>query len=132
VRIEREIDSQGRMRGDPEKLRRVVINLVSNAFDAVEQAQCADPRVRVSSGENLARTEVWVRVRDNGPGIDAEARGRLFNPFYTSKEKGTGLGLAISKKLVDAHAGSIEVDSAPTGGTEFVLTFPKRRYGPAD
>jgi signal transduction histidine kinase len=132
VRVEREVDSQGRMRGDPEKLRRVVINLVSNAFDAVEQAQCADPRVRVSSGENLARTEVWVRVRDNGPGIDAEARGRLFNPFYTSKEKGTGLGLAISKKLVDAHAGSIEVDSVPTGGTEFVLTFPKRRYGPAD
>ena len=68
-------------------------------------------------------------VRDNGPGLDAEARQRLFSPFFTSKETGTGLGLAISKKLVDAHGGTIEVDPVPAGGTEFVLTFPKRRSG---
>jgi signal transduction histidine kinase len=64
-------------------------------------------------------------VRDNGPGIAPEMLSRIFSPFYTSKESGTGLGLAISKKLVDAHGGSIEVESSPGRGTEFLLTFPK-------
>ncbi len=78
-------------------------------------------------GENLAGTEVWVRVKDNGPGIDAEAQRKLFSPFHTSKAGGTGLGLAICRKLVDAHGGSIEVSSAPGSGAEFLLIFPKTR-----
>jgi signal transduction histidine kinase len=65
-------------------------------------------------------------VRDNGPGIDPERVQEIFSPFFTSKESGTGLGLAISKKVVDAHGGSIEVDSGDGRGTEFVVTFPKR------
>jgi len=86
-----------------------------------------DPRIEVAMGENLAGTEVWVRVKDNGPGIDAEARRKLFSPFYTSKAGGTGLGLAICRKLVDAHGGSIELNSSPGHGAEFLLTFPKTR-----
>jgi signal transduction histidine kinase len=68
-------------------------------------------------------------VKDNGPGIEPEKLDKIFSPFYTSKSSGTGLGLAISKKLVDAHGGSIEVDSAPGSGTEFILTFPKQAAG---
>ena len=113
------------MIGDAEKLRRVVINLVGNALDALEGADTPDPCVQVSAGENLASTEVWVRLRDNGPGIEPEALSKIFSPFYTSKANGTGLGLAISKKLVDAHGGSIETSSTLGEGTEFVLTFPK-------
>jgi len=126
VRIEREIDTAGSMRGDPEKLRRILINLVGNALDALEQSGTKDPTIRVLAGENLAGTELWVRVKDNGPGMDPDTLDRIFSPFYTSKESGTGLGLAISKKLVDAHGGSIEATSAPGEGTEFVLTFPRR------
>ena len=126
VELELDVDTEGEIRGDVDKLRRVVINLVSNALDALEQAGVVDPRIAIASGENLAGTEVWVRVRDNGPGIDAEALDRIFSPFYTSKSSGTGLGLAISKKLVDAHGGSIEVQSSPGEGTEFLLTFPRR------
>ena len=114
------------LRGDAEKLRRVLINLVSNALDALEGAQVAAPRIEVTAGENLAGTECWVRVRDNGPGIPPEALARIFSPFYTSKERGTGLGLAISKKVVDAHGGSIEANSTPGAGAEFTLTIPKR------
>ena len=77
-------------------------------------------------GENLAGTDVWVSVRDNGPGIDSKTLEKIFSPFYTSKESGTGLGLAISKKLVDSHGGSIEAKSTPGVGTEFVVTFPKQ------
>jgi signal transduction histidine kinase len=126
VGIEREIQSPGAMRGDAEKLRRVIINLVGNALDALEEAGVAEPELRILAGENLAGTEVWVRVRDNGPGIDPETLHKIFSPFYTSKESGTGLGLAISKKLVDAHGGSIEAESQPGQGTEFVLTLPKQ------
>jgi len=129
VRVEREIDTEGRMRGDADKLRRVIINLIGNALDAVEEAGTLDPALRVSAGDNLAGTELWVRVRDNGPGIEPETLHRIFSPFYTSKANGTGLGLAISKKLVDAHGGSIEAHSRPGEGTEFLLTFPKQAGG---
>ena len=125
IALERRIDAEGWLRGDAEKLRRVVINLVGNAIDALDESGVAEPRIEVAMGENLAGTEVWVRVRDNGPGIDPEIRGRLFSPFQTSKVNGTGLGLAICRKVVDAHGGSIEVDSEPGRGAEFLLTFPK-------
>jgi len=126
VDVALDLESHGELRGDADKLRRVVINLIGNALDALEEAEVAEPRVEISTGENLAGTEVWLRVRDNGPGIEADRLQRIFSPFYTSKSSGTGLGLAISKKLVDAHGGSIEVQSSPGEGTEFVLAFPKR------
>jgi signal transduction histidine kinase len=120
-------DSEGVLRGDAEKLRRVVINLVGNAIEALEEGGSAEPRIEVSLGENLAGDEVWLRVKDNGPGIDAEAQERMFSPFYTSKTEGTGLGLAICRKLVDAHGGRIELASRPGAGAEFVVTLPKAR-----
>jgi signal transduction histidine kinase len=126
VDVSMAIDADGTMRGDPEKLRRVVINLISNALDALLESETPRPRIEIQTGDNLAGTEVWLRVRDNGPGIDPDRLQEIFSPFYTSKESGTGLGLAISKKVVDAHGGSIEVDSGPGRGTEFVVTFPKR------
>jgi two-component system sensor histidine kinase HydH len=122
----REVDTEGAMRGDAEKLRRVVINLVGNALDALEESRTPDPEIRVSAGENLAGTELWLRISDNGPGIDPEQLKQIFSPFYTSKSKGTGLGLAISKKLVDAHGGSIQAHSQPGEGTEFLLSFPRQ------
>jgi signal transduction histidine kinase len=103
----------------------VLINLIGNALDALDGSDVIDPTIEVMLGENLAGTECWVRVRDNGPGIDPETLGKIFSPFYTSKERGTGLGLAISKKVVDAHGGSIEASSQPGSGAEFTVTIPK-------
>jgi signal transduction histidine kinase len=126
VEVSLAIDADGNMRGDREKLRGVIVNLISNALDALLESQTSRPRIEIHSGENLAATEVWVRIRDNGPGIDPERLREIYSPFYTSKRSGTGLGLAISKKVIDAHGGSIELDSGPGRGTEFVMTFPKR------
>jgi signal transduction histidine kinase len=126
VEVVRDVTIDGAMHGDAEKLRRVLINLIGNALDALGQAHTPDPRIEVAAGENLAGTQIWLRVRDNGPGIDPAKLAKIFSPFYTSKEGGTGLGLAISKKVVDAHGGSIEASSVPGSGAEFLLTFPKQ------
>lgn len=129
VELELQIDTPGRMLGDPERMRRVLVNLVGNALDAVEQGDTPVPRLQILAGESLAGTEVWVRVRDNGAGIHPDVIDKIFNPFFTTKDKGTGLGLALSKKVVDAHGGSMEVESSSDTGTEFVLVFPKSAGG---
>lgn len=123
-RIERDLDFDARLRGDREMLRRIVINLVGNALDAVDDCDARDPLVHVSTGRSLSGGEVWLRIKDNGPGIDATRIGKIWSPFHTSKKDGTGLGLAITKKLVEAHGGRIEVQSDRSVGTEFVATFP--------
>jgi signal transduction histidine kinase len=129
VEIVRQFDNAGPMRGDAEQLRRVVINLVGNALDAVSVADREKPRVLVAMGENLAGTEVWVRIADNGHGMDEAERERVFNPFVTTKTTGTGLGLPIVKRIVEAHGGVIELGSTPGEGAEFVMTFPKPGAG---
>lgn len=125
VAIDRDFSAPCVMRGDQEKLRRVILNLLTNAFDALEEGGVSDPRVEITAGQNLAGSEVWMCVRDNGPGLPAEAGDRIFDPFYTTKASGTGLGLALSKKIVEAHGGSFEAHTAPEGGAEFMLRFPK-------
>jgi signal transduction histidine kinase len=126
VRIERALDSEGAMTGDAEQLRRVLINLVGNALDALEAAGTPDPRIEVAMGENLAGSELWLRVRDNGPGIDDDTRDKVFSPLYTSKANGTGLGLSISRKLVEAHGGTIRLGEPRERGTEFLVVLPKQ------
>jgi signal transduction histidine kinase len=126
VTLDHSIDCEGMLRADAEQLRRVVINLLGNAMDALAESDVRDPRIDVHMGENLAGTQVWLHVKDNGPGIDADTLNKVFSPFYTSKEHGTGLGLAITKKLVEAHGGSIEATSEPGEGATFLITFPKR------
>ena len=125
VQLVREDGHDDVVRGDAEKLRRVVINLVGNALDALAQRASGRPMIEVLAGENLAGNECWLRVRDNGPGIDAAALAQIWSPFYTSKANGTGLGLAIAKRVVEAHGGTIEATSQPGAGAEFTITLPK-------
>jgi signal transduction histidine kinase len=131
IKIIRNYDADGHLEGDAEQLRRVVINLVGNAIDALEDGGIEEPQVRVSMGENLAGTEVWVRVGDNGLGMAENVRDQIFDPFFTSREDGTGLGLALCRKIVDNHGGSIEVETASGEGSEFVIVFPKSRANEA-
>ena len=125
VALRVDVDEASALVGDPEKLRRVVINLVGNALDALNGGRTASPLVEIEAGENLAGTEVWLRVRDNGPGIEPDRVEQIWTPFHTSKSNGTGLGLPITRKVVESHGGSIEVESPPGGGTEFRVVLPK-------
>ena len=125
IEVQSQVDAPGEMEGDPEKLRRVFINLIGNAADALTENGVERPRIELAVGENLAGTEVWASVCDNGPGIELERHDKIFTPFYTSRSNGTGLGLAITRKLVEAHGGAIELSSTPGKGTEFLVSFPK-------
>lgn len=136
VALRIDFEGQGEMRGDGEKLRRVIENLIANAVEAfhdsefgeagtVRSAEAEVPFVEVLGGENLAGDEIWLRVIDNGPGIPKEELERIWSPFFTTKESGTGLGLALSRKTVEAHGGRIEVISDGRRGSEFQVAFAK-------
>ncbi|MBI3070585.1 MAG: HAMP domain-containing protein [Deltaproteobacteria bacterium] len=102
---------------EPERLRDVVVNLVTNALDALADVT-RQRRVAVRISHDGAG-QVVLEVSDNGPGIPADVRARIFEPFFSTKGpgKGTGLGLAIVKASVAAWGGRVEVDDAPGGGT---------------
>jgi signal transduction histidine kinase/FixJ family two-component response regulator len=108
---------------DPFRLEQVFRNILENSL-----AACPDP-VRVSlAAADVAldgRPALRVSVRDNGPGLGAEQRQRIFDPFYTTKTKGTGLGMAIAKRIIEAHGGQIAVGPSPGPGAEIVITLPR-------
>jgi signal transduction histidine kinase len=106
---------------DGEKLRQVFANVLDNAIDAL--GGVAEGRRIDLYIENGGR-RATVRVRDNGCGIPPDKVERVFNPFFTTKEKGTGLGMAISKKIVEAHEGAIDLVSEAGRGTDLLVTLP--------
>ncbi|MBI4572846.1 MAG: HAMP domain-containing protein [candidate division NC10 bacterium] len=105
---------------DGHQIQQVVLNLLTNAVDAMP----AGGSIRVETG--VADGKAFLRVADSGPGIPPEARERIFEPFFTTKEQGqgTGLGLAISRQIVEAHRGTIEATSPSGGGTIFEIRLP--------
>jgi nitrogen fixation/metabolism regulation signal transduction histidine kinase len=104
-------------------LRRLLANLVENGIHAAEKS---GGRVHLSWTADPAAERAMVTVDDEGPGVAAGERERIFEPYVTSKDTGTGLGLAIAKKIALDHHGTLEVSAtpAPTGGARFVLTLP--------
>ena len=109
---------------DPEGLHRAVLNVVTNAIDAVEGS--ADGAVRIETGRLAEGDAVFVAVTDNGPGIPPEKLRSIFNVFESSKgARGTGLGLAVSRKILREHGGEIAVESEPGQGSRFVLSWPR-------
>jgi len=111
------------VRADADKLKQVFSNIIDNAIDAMESTVPNERKLDFSIQNNGAGMAV-VRIRDTGCGIPSDKIGKIFNPFYTSKENGTGLGLGVAKKVIDAHDGAIEVHSEPGSGTEFALSIP--------
>jgi PAS domain S-box-containing protein len=109
------------IRGNVDTLQQVVLNLVTNAADAI-----ADDGEIVIETRALADPPgaVALRVSDTGSGIDPGELAKIFDPFYTTKPQGTGLGLSVSHQIVRDHGATIDVTSSPDGGTTFVVTFP--------
>ena len=113
---------------DPEGIHRAVLNVVTNAIDAVAENEPPHGRVEVASGWLAEQQLVRIEVRDNGPGIPADQVDKLFSPFIsTKKSRGTGLGLPVSQKILTEHGGRVLVQSAPGQGACFTLELPAVR-----
>jgi two-component system nitrogen regulation sensor histidine kinase NtrY len=118
------------VRLDIEQIRRVVINLVDNAIEALGGTQGAPtpdegaPRITIETQHDPANAVVRVIVADNGPGVPEADREKLFMPYYSTKRRGSGLGLAIVRRIVAEHGGSIEVGDNVPHGSRFVIELP--------
>jgi two-component system nitrogen regulation sensor histidine kinase NtrY len=113
-------DSLPKVSADPEQIRRVIINIVDNAIEAVERRGAIDIETQHDSGNSLVR----IVVADDGPGIPAAERDKLFLPYYSTKQRGSGLGLAIVRRIVAEHGGSIDVSDNVPRGTRFAIELP--------
>jgi two-component system, NtrC family, sensor kinase len=111
----------------PTQLSQVVLNLLVNAFQAIEATKRRDGRITIRTARIGA--ELLLEIKDNGGGIKPEHRVRLFDPFFTTKDvgEGTGLGLSISHHIITAHGGHIEVDSQPGEETCFRVYLPLKQ-----
>ena len=105
---------------DAEQIRRVILNLVDNAIEAMDRSGVIDIETRHDAANNLVR----VVVADNGPGIPPAERDKLFLPYYSTKQRGSGLGLAIVRRIVAEHGGSIDVTDNQPRGTCFAIELP--------
>jgi two-component system nitrogen regulation sensor histidine kinase NtrY len=105
---------------DVEQIRRVLINLIDNAVEAMEQRGTIEIETQHAPTDNLVR----IVVADNGPGIPAAERDKLFLPYYSTKQRGSGLGLAIVRRIVAEHGGTIEVTDNIPRGTRFAVELP--------
>jgi len=108
------------VRLDPEQIRRVIINLVDNAIEAMERRGHIVVETQLDAANSLVR----VVVADNGPGISPAEREKLFLPYYSTKRRGSGLGLAIVRRIVAEHGGSIDVGDNTPRGTRFTIELP--------
>jgi two-component system C4-dicarboxylate transport sensor histidine kinase DctB len=110
---------------DSNRLQQVLVNLFSNALDAMEQAGSTPRELVVDAERNGGR--VLISVTDSGPGIPEEIRAHLFEPFFTTKPqgKGLGLGLAISEQIVREFGGQLRAGPAPGGGARFTIDLPR-------
>jgi two-component system, OmpR family, phosphate regulon sensor histidine kinase PhoR len=125
VTLENRVISDVAVHADPERLRQVLANLIDNGIKYGREGGSL-----AIGGRLLDRTRVELSVRDDGPGIPAEAKARIFERFYrvdkarSREQGGTGLGLAIVKNVVQAHGGDVRVESGAEIGTEFFITLP--------
>jgi signal transduction histidine kinase len=108
---------------DENLCEQVFLNLVQNAYEAMGE-QGGTFEVSAADARSNGRKGVQVRLKDSGPGVPAEMREQIFNPFVTTKKTGVGLGLSIVSKIVDEHGGTIQLGNGDSQGACFVIFFP--------
>ena len=109
------------VQADPDQIRQVLVNLIINALEALNGRGELVITLAVEGGQAV------IRVDDSGPGLPEGDTERLFDPFFSEKERGTGLGLAIAKRIMTAHGGSISAGASPAGGARFTLNLPMQK-----
>jgi signal transduction histidine kinase len=118
VEITRQYAPEITISGDRDQIRQAVLNLITNGYDAMADGGA----LTVSAVE--AEGSAQITVTDTGVGMDEETRESIFTPFYTTKARGIGLGLAVTRRVIEAHGGTITVESTPSAGTSFMIALP--------
>jgi two-component system, NtrC family, sensor histidine kinase HydH len=108
-----------KLNGDPERLYRAFMNLLINSIQAIPESGTIDIRIEES------RIGYRITIEDTGTGIKEENMKKIFNPFFTTKQKGSGLGLPIVRNIIEGHEGSITLENIDGSGTMVVITLPK-------
>ncbi len=116
IEVVRHVDPDVAIEADRGQMCQVLLNLITNGYDAMPGGGILDVSVRSAEGS------AQITVSDTGMGMDEETRENIFTPFYTTKSRGIGLGLAVTKRVVEAHGGTISVQSTPAVGTSFTIT----------
>ena len=117
--------------GDADLLHRAIFNLVLNAAQALGEGGAVRVTLRAATPETVPggvlpeSGAVRLVIEDNGPGMPADVRDRIFTPFFTTKPRGSGLGLPVVHRAIDAHRGVVLVDSSPGSGTRFTIILPR-------
>ena len=114
-----------KVRGDRGQLQQVILNLITNARDALDKGG----RLEIATENSPDRSAVLLTVSDSGAGIAPENLERLFDPFFTTKPpgEGIGLGLSVAYGIIDGHGGEISVESESGRGTKFTIRLPAAR-----
>ncbi|MDD9904798.1 MAG: PAS domain S-box protein, partial [Rhodospirillaceae bacterium] len=110
---------------DRDQIRQVITNLVINAQHALQESNAAR-QLKIQTSYRRRTNDVVLKVKDNGPGVPAEIRGRIFEPLFTTKDVGvgTGIGLALCHRIVEAHGGTIVLESGADEGAAFAIRLP--------
>ncbi len=118
IKINKKLEKDVYVYGDPGSLQQVFINLIINAAEAMDYSG----NIWIDLSRNGDRAV--IKIRDDGEGIPDSIKDEIFDPFFTTKEKGTGLGLSVVKRIVSDHRGEIDFDSREGEGTEFIIKLP--------
>jgi signal transduction histidine kinase len=128
ISLEADCPAGFRIQADPDQLSQILGNLVRNAVQALAASETPAPRIQITAYRK--RGSVMIRVADNGPGVPARMRTRIFEAFETEHAGGTGLGLLIADELVRLHGGTITLEESQVGAS-FLVQLPDREKAPA-
>ena len=111
---------------DPQMIEEVILNLITNAMEAMKDME-VNKQIRISSEKT--DNAIAIRISDSGPGISPELHDKIFDPFYTTKTNSSGIGLSICHRIISDHGGTLNVGKSALGGAEFIIELPLTSIG---
>ncbi len=120
IRVIRIVDKLPEVRIDPDEMKKALLNIMLNGIQAMQQGG----ELKIQVNQDNAQKDLIIQIADSGSGISRENISKIFQPYFSTKEKGTGLGLAIAYRIITDHQGTIEVESEIGKGTTFTIELP--------
>jgi signal transduction histidine kinase len=122
IKIEKALSSDLPLcRADPNLIEQVILNLITNAIEAM-QGMRIEKKIGITS--SMRKNCILITVSDSGPGVHLATKDQVFDPFYSTKENGTGIGLSISNRIIMDHGGYMDISESRWGGAEFSIELP--------